>query len=491
MMTGLLSACSSGLIIYIISMSQQKLSTTYHRIMTCMSCFDIISSIFFALGTIMMPSDNIYKLAGPMLGNKVTCQAQGWLTTFGIAGCTSLNACLAWYFVSSIAFKVDAEKIKKRIEPVMYSYAILVALVVPSFYVSKDFINPNPNDSFCTISPYPESCDEEKWYDWNECTWRDGVIDDYFASVVLAIVMLLFHFILIVAGMSIILWTVSRNRQEINALRDICSNHGHGKDLDDDSDERERIGTKNAADMRDLKRTRVVIFQALMYIAAFFLTWVFNFFSEVFNIANYSLDACNSFFFPLQGLWNLLIFLYDKTYLIQQSRKGVSIYQAVKEILSSPSDAPEFVVSNISHVMITTESVIERDQPNVDDIYENPYDVSVIELSMIGSEYDGISNLRDNMSTNGMSHGVSLSGVVSSNSAINSSERSIARAEILNIRQRVQRIQKRGGKSTPVQNQVEPSNDEDDDSLLSSSSSSSLPSIFDYSHANDNESGAD
>jgi hypothetical protein len=49
LLSGTISACSSGLIIYIILRSQQKLSTTYHRIMAFMSAFDIISSIFIAL----------------------------------------------------------------------------------------------------------------------------------------------------------------------------------------------------------------------------------------------------------------------------------------------------------------------------------------------------------------------------------------------------------------------------------------------------------
>ena len=49
-------------------------------------------------------------------------------------------------------------------------------------------------------------------------------------------------------------------------------------------------------------------------------------------------------------------------------------------------------------------------------------------------------------------------------------------------------MKQRHGKSTPVRDLVDFSNDKDDDS---SSSSSSLPSIFDYSHADDNESGAD
>ena len=84
MASGTLSACSSGLIIYIISRSQQKLTTTYHRIMALMSAFDIISSIWIPLGTIMMPSASVFKYAGPLLGNQVTCQIQGWLIVFGL-----------------------------------------------------------------------------------------------------------------------------------------------------------------------------------------------------------------------------------------------------------------------------------------------------------------------------------------------------------------------------------------------------------------------
>jgi hypothetical protein len=437
--TGLLSACSSGLIVYIISKSQQKLSTTYHRLMAFMSAFDIISSIFVAVGSTMMPSDNIYKFEGPMLGNKVTCQIQGWLIVFALLGATSLYACLTWYFVCSIAFTLESTRIRKHIEPLMYSYSIIIASFVPSYYLSKDLINPNPNDIFCTISPYPESCDDEKWYDWSNCTWSDGIVDEYFSSVVVAVGVLLFHFILIVVGMSIILWTVHKNRQEINAMQLECNND---ETMYDDNDEREE--SQNAADMRDLKTFRVVMLQALMYIAAFFLTWSFNFFSEVFNIANYTLDACNCVFFPLQGFWNLLIFLFDKTYFIQQRQRGeeVTFYKAIKAILSSPSDAPELIVSNISTVIESNEP------PSAIRLVDRPSYVSDVLDSMIGSEYDDISQLRENVSINhdilsssSPSYGYK-SELVSFKSSVASAEQSIARAEMTNVRNKFKPVKK-------------------------------------------------
>jgi hypothetical protein len=135
-----------------------------------------------------------------------------------------------------------------------------------------------------------------------------------------------------------------------------------------------------------------------MYIAGFFSTWIFNVLSGSLNISGYALDAVNCILFPLQGFWNLLIFLYDKTYLIRQrdgrsssSSTRISLWQAFKMILISPSDTPTFVVSQISNVII---------EPRDDDIpiastesapasYE-----SDIPLSQIGSKYDDISELR-------------------------------------------------------------------------------------------------
>ena len=398
MVTGTLSASSSGLIIYIISRSQQKLTTTYHRIMAFMSAFDIISSIFIALGTIMMPSDTMYKYAGPLLGNKVTCQIQGWFIVFGIGGGTSLNACLTWYFVCSIVVKMKKSNIRKYIEPFMYIYAVFIAFFVPSIYLSKDLLNPNAYDTFCTIVAYPESCDEDKWYDWNHCNWSEGDLEDHSRYVYISFVVIGTQFSLIVVGMSIILWTTFRNNREIKSLVMENANHqinNYSSPSGRNSEVEEQVpGAKSTESLRSLKYTRVLIFQALMYIGSYMLTWVFNVWSGTFNIASIELDAINSVLFPLQGFWNLLIFLYDKTYIIRQHDKNghdISFWMAFKQILASPSDTPTFVLSSISFVKAEPRDEDAPDEPN-----DTPLscDMSDFGLSQIGSEYDGLSEVR-------------------------------------------------------------------------------------------------
>lgn len=350
MVTGTLSAFSSGLIIYIILRSHQKLTSTYHRIMTFMSAFDIISSLFIALGTIMVPSDSIYEFAGPMLGNDITCKVQGWLIMFGLSGANALNACLSWYFVCILAFQICTETISKYIEPIMYIYILIIASFVPTIYLATDLIHSNAYDCFCVYVPYPESCDEDKWYDWNYCTWKDGDIEKYFKYSNVAFVMIVAHFVLIVIGMSIILWTMRKKKQEIRHLINKEKEDNKQKDPQvlSASEKEEEEKHRKETTMSELQHSNVLILQALMYIGAYFLTWIFNVLSVELSISSMEIDAINSVLFPLQGFWNLLIFLYDKSYLIrQESCDNLSFWQAIMKIITAPTEIPVISLTNI------------------------------------------------------------------------------------------------------------------------------------------------
>jgi hypothetical protein len=204
-------------------------------------------------------------------------------------------------------------------------------------YLAMDLIHSNAYDCFCSFVLYPESCDEEQWYDWGKCTWEDGDVEKYFKYANVAYFIIIVHFVLIVIGMSIILWTLHKKKQEICDLMDAENETIEQVDRQADGEN----GRKMA--MGNLQHSRVLIFQALMYIVAFFLTWILNVLSAELNISSIETDAINSLLFPLQGLWNLLIFLYDKSYLIrQESQDSLSFWQATKKIVTSPAEVPVF-----------------------------------------------------------------------------------------------------------------------------------------------------
>ena len=160
MASGFISAASSALIIYIVLKSKQKLSTTYHRIMTIMSVFDFIASLTASLSTIPMSKDVIYKFDGPTLGNDSTCKAQGYIINLGAGVCAGLNLCLAWYYVFSITLQVKTETIRKRLEPIFYILSASIGIFVPTLFLSLDFLNAHPFFATCTLAPYPLPCDQ-------------------------------------------------------------------------------------------------------------------------------------------------------------------------------------------------------------------------------------------------------------------------------------------------------------------------------------------
>jgi hypothetical protein len=141
--------------------------------------------------------------------------------------------------------------------------------------------------------------------------------------------------------------------------------------------------------MSELQHSNVLILQALMYIGAFFFTWVLNVLSGELNIASMETDAINSVLFPLQGLWNLLIFLYDKSYLIrQESSDNLGFWQAVKRLVTAPAEIPVFSLTNI-------ELAVVRDEPET--LSQEPSDTD----HKMNSAYEEASNARIALSVSG------------------------------------------------------------------------------------------
>jgi hypothetical protein len=345
MFSGLLSAFSSATILNIIRKSPEKLSTTYHRLMTSMSIFDFIASICFALVTIPMPKDNIYNFAGPMLGNYQTCQAQGFSVVLGSGGGGALYMCLSWYFVCKITLKMKENTIERVLEPIMYLYAIFVAFFFPSYFLSKDLIGPAIHYTFCTIS----------YYNYGEYT--DDILSVqswkiYQDSIDVIAIWVNTNFGLISIAMLIILGTIFKHSKDVKiavAKREQIQN--------DPLEETDSIVDDNRANeeiIADLRYSRAAMIQALMYILAYSLTWLFLLLS--YDNLSYNKDIGVAVLFPLQGFWNVIIFVFDKAYLVRQSGASHEVsatwWIAIKTVLRSPSEIPPLVLTNIDAVQV-------------------------------------------------------------------------------------------------------------------------------------------
>lgn len=343
--TGSLSAICSLLLLNVIRMSNQKLSTTYHRIMVLMSVFDLIASVCMALTTLPMPSDDELRFAGPMLGNKVTCQIQGYFVQLGVFCGISFYSCLIWYFVCRMTFKVSSDKVSRRIEPIFIMYSVFAGLFMTTLTLSRDAIHTTPRNSFCVFGPehsgcYDRTIDEEYLVcDPDEYENFSAVLGstNYFGGI---------NTILTVFAVMIIIWTIFTKRKYNARMSHVPSDDQATRNaISELSDNGEADNEMNLAELR---HDRVLVTQALLYILAYFITYLPTLLPIMLNLDASGIDlmmAFKSIFFPMQGFWNLLIFLYDKAYLVRHSgAERKSCCEAIRMILLYSPDAVEISI---------------------------------------------------------------------------------------------------------------------------------------------------
>jgi len=202
--TGSISATASSLIIYLILRSDFGLSSIYHRIMFGMSCADIISSIAMALASLPMPNDfpceddDLFAYNGK--GNIQTCEAQGFFISFGLYMMYSYYAMLSFYYVCDIAFQMNEETIRKRVEPYIHSIPIILALIgsLPPVFLNLY----NPDLLWCKLEPI--DCTAKDEISGNEYQYVRGARQTFIAFYAGGIVIFVIIYITIVASFSLI-----------------------------------------------------------------------------------------------------------------------------------------------------------------------------------------------------------------------------------------------------------------------------------------------
>ena len=173
--------------------------------------------------------------------------------------------------------------------------------------------------------------------------------------------------------MIFIVFTVFRSEQRLNGIR---------------SSEQEN---KDENGVQQKSETRSIVVQALMYVLAYGFTWV-PIMVQVFtdNGGRNGFRGFAVFCIGLQGFWNALIFIYHKMLLVRRSNKDISRFEAFKSVLSSPSEVPNLILSDIDNVEIS-----DRDTNELEIPFEDDGDMSVSKppnskLSN-ASAYDGLS----------------------------------------------------------------------------------------------------
>jgi len=299
--TGIISAISSSLIIYLICRSENKLSTIYHRIIFAMSCADVIGSIAMALTTLPMPNEIIceegedYLHWDTRLGNIQTCEVQGFCVTFGVFTMYAYNGMLCVYYACAIAFQMKENNIRKCVEPFLHIAALAFGLGNSITALVLDNLNASNIDAWCTITTI------------RECQVR-GVRDMSKAIEV----QIFFLFSLILTSFGLIMW---RTCKIDGVLASVPRTQSSQQRNNNDSDDENKISQLEDAVSKH-QTIKVVTKQALAYVITFLLCLTFPLIRNISDDEDLSIFAAymQLGLLPLQGFFNFLIFVSHKVY---------------------------------------------------------------------------------------------------------------------------------------------------------------------------------
>jgi hypothetical protein len=133
-------------------------SHVYNRLMTAMSIYDIVFSLFSSMfGNLFTPQQSGTSDGH---GTTLTCTLQGFFTHWGY-GCFAYGAWLSVYYMLTIRYNVQDAFLVKYLEPVIHSSVFVVYFGTALVASIQGFMNPTVF-STCYIVPYPLLCAENK-----------------------------------------------------------------------------------------------------------------------------------------------------------------------------------------------------------------------------------------------------------------------------------------------------------------------------------------
>jgi len=167
-----LSLLGSGIIIYIASQSRKRRQwTPYTRLLVAMSVCDILYSISISTSSFMRPRDSsVFVWA---LGNDASCNASGFLNQLSMSA-IFYNAMLSFYFLLTARFGMTRDRFSKRVEPLMHAISIGHPLLTASFGSAKNFYAERRGIMGCWLE-FDKACvseDPEIRATTTNCTFR-------------------------------------------------------------------------------------------------------------------------------------------------------------------------------------------------------------------------------------------------------------------------------------------------------------------------------
>lgn len=237
---------------------------TYLRLLSGLSVFDTLSSLM-ALVSVFVKDNELGSLA---------CTAVPYLQASTLGASAVYTACLSIYFVLVTVVEAKNHTIVCFYEPCFHFVSIAVPISLTTAGIWLEVYNPVSYSEVCWVSPYPDDCNGEDCLRGGEYGWIWHTIANSFIFVSFGTI--------VIANLAIYV-KVRRVESRINRFQ-----------------------------LHESAQSRMAATQSFLFCGGFVLTYIFSFIvagiSDVGTWYSFMFSLLESFFFPLQGFFNFLVY---------------------------------------------------------------------------------------------------------------------------------------------------------------------------------------
>ena len=151
---------------------KEKMTSTFHRFLVCLSLYDAVSSFGFFFSTwaaprdppegmenVTLPSHMEYDYLFPLAaGNRATCSAQGFAIYTGLLGSGLFTGFISLQYVLKVRY-MWMEESMRRLEKVCFTLGILYPIASGLYLLATQQFNLN-NTGWCWVTEYPYICSD-------------------------------------------------------------------------------------------------------------------------------------------------------------------------------------------------------------------------------------------------------------------------------------------------------------------------------------------
>ena len=295
--TGMMSILGSLFVMYEVLKNPKKRKMAYHLQMLALSIADFLFSVSFFVGTWPAPDSG-------------WCTANGFLMLLGGTPEAMFNAGVCVYYLFSVYFEWDEEKIL-HYQRVLIIFPIIWGLIISILPLAQGMINPHPVLEFCWVWEAPAGCTG------SECTPDEHYYHLY--RFVLVNIPLWISFCVGVISMCFVYAKVSKDEREVGGQAPTGWLWF--------------VQREEGQDTSRTMRSRRMARQAFWYLLNFFMTYVgttaFTIIMAFGGTPSFGLNCFNYIFAPWQGFWNAIIYTRPRYLRNREKNPDMSIWQAI------------------------------------------------------------------------------------------------------------------------------------------------------------------